>query len=69
MATNSDKLSDYSKKLIDKEIADMVQFAYETAVKIIEKNSDSFHKIAQLLLQNKTVNGNVLNNIPIFYNS
>tara|TARA_X000001036_G_C20687474_1_gene808211 strand:- start:309 stop:2294 length:1986 start_codon:yes stop_codon:yes gene_type:complete len=69
LATNSDKLSDYSKKLIDKEIADMVQFAYETAIKIIEKNNDSFHKIAQLLLQNKTVNGNVLNNIPIFYNS
>ena len=69
LATNSDKLSDYSKKLIDKEIADMVQFAYETAIKIIEKNNDSFHEIAQLLLQNKTVNGNVLNNIPIFYNS
>ncbi len=69
LATNSDKLSDYSKELIDKEIADMVQFAYETAIKIIEKNTNSFHQIARLLLEDKTINGNVLNNIPIHYNS
>ncbi len=69
IATNSDKLSDYSKELIDKEIADMVHFAYDTAIKIIEKNNDSFHKIAKQLLTDKTINGNVLSSIPIFYYS
>ena len=69
LATNNDKLSDYSKELIDKEIADMVQFAYETAIKIIDKNSDSFHKIASMLMKDKTINGNVLNTIPIYYTS
>ncbi len=69
LATNSDKLSDYSKERIDKEIAVMVQFAYETAIKIIKKNNDSFHYIAQLLLKNKTVNGDLLDTIPILYNS
>jgi cell division protease FtsH len=69
LATNSDKLSDYSKELIDKEIADMIHFAYETAIKIIHKNNESFHKIAQLLLQDKTINGNLLETIPIFYHS
>lgn len=69
LATNSDKLSDYSKELIDKEIADMIQFSYETAIKIIQKNNESFHKIAQLLLQDKTINGKILDTIPIFYHS
>ena len=69
LATNNDKLSDYSKELIDKEIADMVQFAYETAIKIIDKNSDSFHNIASMLMKDKTINGNVLNTIPIYYTS
>jgi cell division protease FtsH len=67
LATNSDKLSDYSKELIDKEIADMVHFAYETAIKIIEKNKESFHQIAGMLLKEKTINGNLLNTIPIYY--
>ena len=69
LATNSDKLSDYSKELIDKEIADMIHFAYETAIKIIQKNNEYFHKIAQLLLKDKTINGNLLETIPIFYRS
>ena len=69
LATNNDKLSDYSKELIDKEIADMVHFAYETAIKIIEKNKDSFHQIASMLLKDKTINGNILSTIPIYYKS
>ena len=69
LATNSDKLSDYSKELIDKEIADMVHFAYETAIKIIEKNQEYFHQIASMLLKDKTINGNLLNSIPIYYKS
>jgi cell division protease FtsH len=69
LATNSDKLSEYSKELIDKEIANMIQFSYETAIKIIQKNNDSFHEIARLLLKDKTITGNSLDTIPIFYHS
>ena len=69
LATNSDKLSDYSKEVIDKEIADMVHFAYDTAINIIEKNKESFHQIASMLLNDKTITGNLLNTIPIYYKS
>ena len=69
LATNNDKLSEYSKEIIDKEIADMVHYAYETAIKIINKNSESFHEIASMLIKYKTINGNLLNTIPIYYTS
>ena len=60
IATNNDKLSDYTKEQIDKEISHMIEFAYHTAIHILESNIDSFHAIASLLLIQKTVNGDVL---------
>ena len=47
----------------------MVHYAYETAIKIINKNSESFHEIASMLIKYKTINGNILNTIPIYYTS
>ena len=67
IATNNDKLSDYTKEQIDKEISHMMEFAYNTAIHILESNIDSFHAIASLLLIQKTVNGDVLYDFPIEY--
>ena len=67
IATNTDKLSDYSKESIDKEIQNLVDFSYKKAVEIIHRNEDSFHLIAQNLLQNKTVSGFDMNTYDISF--
>ena len=42
LATNGDKLSEYSKQEIDREIEDLVQWAYQRAVEILKANQDDF---------------------------
>lgn len=49
LATNEDKLSEYSKKEIDKEIEELVQWAYHRSVEIIKTNKDDFFFLSQQL--------------------
>ena len=49
LATNGDKLSEYSKEEIDKEIEELVQWAYERAVEILKKNESPFVYLTQSL--------------------
>ena len=49
LATNGDKLSEYSKEEIDKEIEELVQWAYERAVEILKKNENPFVYLTQSL--------------------
>ena len=67
IASNEDKLSDYSKKVIDSEIAELIEFAYNSCINIIKKNEESFNKIAELLLDNKTIGSTELAEIKINY--
>ena len=53
LATNGDKLSEYSKEEIDKEIEELVQWAYERAVEILKKNENPFVYLTQLLKDNR----------------
>ena len=41
--------ADYSKEEIDKEIEELVQWAYERAVEILKKNESPFVYLTQLL--------------------
>ncbi len=67
ITANDDKLSDYSKTQIDEEISELVEFAYESCLKIINKNKKEFNKIAELLLENKSIGGLQLKDIEINY--
>ena len=41
----------------------MITFSYEKAIDIINKNKNSFHEMAELLLEKKTINSNEIENI------
>ena len=55
LATNGDKLSEYSKEEIDKEIESLVQWAYEQAVNIIQTNEKDFFDLTSLLKDNRNL--------------
>ena len=66
MATGN-KLSEYVKENIDKEVDDLVNWGYKTAVKIIENNYDSFIYLKDLLIEKRNLSGSDFNNILIKY--
>ena len=53
LATNNDKLSEYSKQEIDKEIEGLVQWAYQRAVDILTYNQKDFFFLTYLLKDNR----------------
>ena len=63
IATNSDRLSDYTKESIDREVQNLITFSYEKAIDIINKNKKSFHGMAELLLDKKTIDYQDIQNI------
>jgi cell division protease FtsH len=69
LAGGGNKMSEFSKEEIDKEISELVNFAYKTAINIIQYNIDEFNDIANLLLKYKTINQDTIieNNINIKY--
>ena len=67
IASGGNKLSDFTKKEIDEEIKHLVQFAYESAIKIIKRNSFDLERMSLLLIEKKTLNENDLEKFNIIY--
>ena len=57
MAMGGDKMSDETKKIIDKKVAELVEFAYYKAYQIISKNKHTLNAIASNLIENVTISG------------
>ena len=57
MAMGGDKMSDETKKIIDKKVAELVEFAYSKAYQIINKNKHTLYAIASNLIENVTISG------------
>lgn len=57
MAMGGDKMSDETKKIIDKKVAELVEFAYSKAYQIINKNKHTLNAIASNLIENVTISG------------
>ena len=55
IATNNDRLSEYSKQEIDNEIEELVKWAYEQTRSIIEKNSENFNLLTDLLVAQRNL--------------
>ena len=53
LATNSDKLSEYSKQEIDKEIEELVTWAYQRSLDILRYNKQKFFLLACLLKEKR----------------
>ena len=58
MAMGGDKMSDETKKIIDKKVAELVEFAYSSYHQIISKNKQrTLNAIASNLIENVTISG------------
>ena len=68
LATNSNKLSEYSKQEIDIEISRLVNYAHEMAINILMKNSKILRLVTEDLIINRTITGKELNKYSITYN-
>ena len=58
---------DYSKEIIDKEISELIEYAYFNCLKIIESNYEIFKEIANLLVEKKTIGYKELNKLNVNY--
>lgn len=58
LATNNDKLSEYSKQEIDKEIEGLIQWAYQRAIDILTYNQKDFFFLTYLLKDNRDLSQN-----------
>jgi cell division protease FtsH len=67
LASSGSKISDYTRQEIDKEIKDLVDFCYKTALNIIEKNKNIYHIITQELLNKKTLNADDIKKYSVSY--
>jgi len=67
IGTNEDKMSDYSKEVIDKEISELIEYAYLNCLKIIESNYVIFNEIANLLVEKKTIGFDELSKLNVNY--
>ena len=67
IATNSDRLSEYSKQEIDNEIEELVKWAYEQTRNIIEKNNGLFNSLTQLLVEERDLDSNDFDKIILKY--
>ena len=67
LANGGNKLSEYSKSKIDREVASLIQFALNAAVDIIENNIHEFTDLAKLLLKKNTIDKRDLEKFNILY--
>tara|TARA_Y100000816_G_scaffold94349_1_gene65460 strand:+ start:6352 stop:8379 length:2028 start_codon:yes stop_codon:yes gene_type:complete len=68
LATNGNKISEYTKQEIDKEIEDLVVYAYEMAIHILMRNKKVFNELAERLVEEKNISGEQLHTYEIEYN-
>ena len=60
LALNNNKISEYSKNRIDKEVNRLLNFAYEKSYDILKYNNNNLDYIANALLNNTSINNNDL---------
>ena len=67
IAMNTNKISEYSKNKIDKEVNKIVNFAFEKTVKILTYNEKNLDSISLLLLNQTSIDSKLLDNYNIKY--
>ena len=64
---SNNKLSEYSKEMIDKEIQRIIEFSYNKAIQILIYNKQNLHDISELLINKRTIGISELNNYQITF--
>lgn len=61
--TSRKEISDTTANIIDEEVRGIIDQAYQTARKILEKEMDKLHKMAEALIQYETIDANQLDDV------
>lgn len=69
LATNNNRLSEYSRSTIDKEVRNIVNYAYMKTLDIIKNNLIALNSIADLLIYKTTIDNKELEYIDVDYYS
>ena len=67
LALNNNKISEYSKNRIDKEVNRLLNFAYQKTYDILKYNNNNLEYIANSLLNNTSINNDDLDIIVDYY--
>ena len=67
LGMGGDKSSEYVKQKTDKMVGELINDAYKIAVNLIRCNIDHFNKLAQILLNKKTIDADDFNSIVLKY--
>jgi cell division protease FtsH len=64
---SNNKISEYTKTNIDKEVEELVEYAYEKALDILKYNNDDFNNLGKMLLEKKVVDSQDMMSLKIAY--
>jgi cell division protease FtsH len=65
IAMNNNKISEYSKNRVDKEVNRLTNFAYKKTLEILNKNKEQLKNVADLLISNISIDQRDLNKIEV----
>ena len=65
IAMNNNKISEYSKNRVDKEVNRLTNFAYKKTLEILNKNKEQLKNVADLLISNISIDQTDLNKIEV----
>ena len=67
LASNNNRLSEYSRSTIDREVKSIINYTYKKTLDIIKENQIALECIADLLINEKTIDNHQLKLIDIKY--
>ena len=65
IAMNNNKISEYSKNRVDKEVNRLTNFAYKKTLEILNRNKEQLKNVADLLISNISIDQTDLNKIEV----
>ena len=65
IAMNNNKISEYSKNRVDKEVNRLTNFAYKKTLDILNRNKEKLKYIAELLIDNISIDQTDLDSINV----
>ena len=67
LGMGGDPTSEYSKANVDKKVAELIRESYNIALNLIRSNPEDFNKVAQKLLEKKTIDSTDFDDINLYY--
>ena len=67
LGMGGDPTSEYSKANVDKKVSELIRSSYSIALNLIRSNPEDFNKMAQRLLEKRTIDGSDFEDVDLYY--